>query len=238
MALKKHLDEITHRTKSYATDTLPFAAKEGFHRLIIRVPELRKLVKQGYSFYHLEPSEILLIWDHVWKNTQYYEVAHQALYYYQHKTLSKLEFSKIKTWVGRCGCWEHSDDLSKIYAQVVEDNSALILPQLRKWNNSSSPWKRRQSVVSLIEYASKRKKILPYETLISFVAPLLSDQDYYVQKGVGWTLREIHNVYPTAALEFIYANLSSLTPIAFSTATEKVNKADKTKMKEERKKLR
>ena len=142
------------------------------------------------------------------------------------QTLSKLESSKIKTWVGRCDCWKHSDDLSKIYAKVVEDNSALLLPQLRKWNISSSPWQRRQSVGSLIEYASKRKEILPFETLISFVAPLFSDQDYYVL------------VYPTAALGFIYANLSSLTPIAFSTATEKVNKPDKTKMKEERKKLR
>jgi hypothetical protein len=140
MALKRYLDEITHRTKLYAADTHPFEDKEGFHRLVIRVPELRKLVKQGYSFYHLEPSEILLIWDHAWKSKQYYEVAHQALYYYQHKTLNKLEFSEIKTWVD---CWEHSDDLSKIYAQVVEDNSSWILPQLRKWNKSSSPWQRR-----------------------------------------------------------------------------------------------
>jgi hypothetical protein len=30
-----------------------------------------------------------------------------------------------------------------------------MLPTLRKWNKSRNPWKRRQSVVSLIEYARK-----------------------------------------------------------------------------------
>lgn len=238
MATNKYLEEITHRTMRYAANTQPIAANDGFHRLVIRVPEVRKLVKKPYSFYHLEPAEIASIWDQVWKDSQYYEVAHQALYYYQHKTISKFEFSQIKTWIDRCDCWEHSDDLSKIYAQVVEDNSTWILPQLRKWNKSQSPWKRRQSVVGLIEYASKRKKILPYETLISFITPLLYDEDYYVQKGVGWTLREIHNVYPMATLEYLYANLHLLTPIAFSTSTEKIDKAAKTRMKVERKKLR
>ena len=113
MVTNKYLNEIMHQTKRYAVDTSPTAAKEGFHRLIIRVPELRKLVTQGYSFQHLETAEIAPIWDHVWKNSQYYAVAHQVLYYDQNKTMSKFEFSIIKTWIDRYDCWEHSDDLSK-----------------------------------------------------------------------------------------------------------------------------
>ena len=236
--LKIYLSEVTERTKLVATIPSPTLTDSTHKRLIIRVPEVRKLVKQEYSFYKLSPTKIITIWDYIWKNTEHYEVAHQALYYYQHKAISKPEYLRIKTWIDRCDCWEHSDDLSKIYAQIVEDNPIWILPTLEKWNISKAPWKRRQSVVGLIEYASKRKKVLPFETLITFVKPLLADEAYYVQKGVGWTLREIYNVYPTPALDFINTNLGILTPIVFSTSTEKLDKPEKTRMKAARKKLR
>ena len=130
----------------------------------------------------------------------------------------------------RCDCWEHSDDLSKIYAQVVEDNPEWILPTLEKWNRARSPWKRRQSVVALIEYASKRRRVLPFSRLIQFVTPLLDDDDYYVQKGVGWTLREIYNVYPAETLRFIETNLLSLGANAYSAATEKIDKQTKSRL--------
>jgi 3-methyladenine DNA glycosylase AlkD len=96
----------------------------------------------------------------------------------------------------RCGCWEHCDDLAKIYATVVEANPSWSMPSLKKWNCSGNPWKRRQSMVSLIEYARKRTRLLPFAELIAFVEPLLDDDEDYVQKGLGWTVREIGNAYP------------------------------------------
>ncbi len=221
------LTEVTARTRDVAGKTVRETLDSNFQRMRIRVPAVRAAAKKPYSFYQLPPREVIGIWDYIWKNTEWYEVAHQALYYYQHKRITKLEFSKIKTWINRCDCWEHSDDLSKIYAQVVEDNRNWIIPVFETWNRSRSLWKRRQSIVGLIEYASKRKHVLPFRQLIRFVAPLLQDNDYYVQKGIGWTLREIYNVYPAEALAFIEQNLIVLSPQAYSSATEKLAKETK-----------
>ncbi|MBL4681081.1 MAG: DNA alkylation repair protein [Pseudomonadales bacterium] len=231
MNLKNYLDEVESHTQTVSLGVSEEITPMGFRRLYIRVPQLRKITKTGYSFYALPAQEIVNIWDYIWRNTQWYEVAHQALYYYQHKTLLKFEFAQIKHWIRRCDCWEHSDDLSKIYAQVVEDNATWILPYYDKWNRSDNPWQRRQSIVGLIEYASKRRRVLPYEELIQFVQTLLDDEDYYVQKGVGWTLREIYNVYPSEALGFIERNIKQLSPNAFSSATEKLDKNTKTRLK-------
>jgi 3-methyladenine DNA glycosylase AlkD len=55
------------------------------------------------------------------------------------------------------------------------------MPWYRKWNADRNPWKRRQSIVGLLEYAQKRKRVQPYKVLISFIEPLLDDEDYYVQ---------------------------------------------------------
>ena len=161
-----------------------------------------------------------------------------ALYFYQRKSISQSEFQKLKTWVNRISCWEHSDDLSKIYATVVEENPEWIIPSLKNWNKSKNSWKRRQSVVSLIEYARKRKRVLPFNDLIGFVKNLLDDGDYYVQKGVGWTLREIYNVYPKKTLGFIETHLHEIRPTAYSSATEKLDKQTKNKLNKLRKEKR
>ncbi len=235
MEFEESLHEVTERTRSLAHGSSKDSSPNGFYRFHIRVPAIRQLVKQGYGFFDLQAVEVISHWNYIWKNSQWYEVAHQALYYYQHKFISKAEFNKIKSWVSRCDCWEHSDDLSKIYAQIVEDNPDWILPLYEKWNRAGSPWKRRQSIVGLIEYASKRKTILPFNKLIRFVEPLLDDNDYYVQKGVGWTLREIFNVYPAETTIFLTSHVKLLSPIAFSSATEKLSKESKALLKVKRK---
>ncbi len=231
--MNKALAEVTTRTRELSLTAT--STPDRFTRLHIHVPLLRALVKSGYSFYVPDPRQVLKSWDYIWKHADFHEVAHQALYYYQHRTLRRFEFDAIKHWVNRCDSWEHSDDLSKIYAGVVEDNPDWILPLYERWNIAKSPWKRRQSVVGLIEYASKRKLVLPYADLIRFVEPLLRDPDYYVQKGVGWTLREIYNVYPGETTLFLHRHIKSLSPQAFSSSTEKLDKAEKTALKQLRK---
>jgi 3-methyladenine DNA glycosylase AlkD len=215
-----------------------YASVQKFH---YTVPSLRAFIKQKvFSFQEHDAELQLAIWDFIWNNTSYFESMSLSIYPFQHKSLSKNEFEKIINWVDKCSCWEHSDDLSKIYAQVLEENPTWILPYFKKWNKSENLWKRRQSIVGLLEYASKRKKVLPFEELISFIQPLLKDDAYYVQKGIGWTLREIYNIYPKETLDFIEKNTLDISSIAYSAATEKINKETKQKLnvlrKESRKK--
>ena len=207
-------------------------------RIGLRVPLIRKQVKKALALSGDTEKERLSFWDAVWKDSPYFESMSLALYVYQHRSLTRAEFSKLKTWATRITCWEHSDDLSKIYAQVVEDSPEWILPVLRKWNSHRSLWKRRQSVVSLLEYATKRKKVQPFDVLIGFITPLLTDTEYYVQKGVGWTLREIYTVYPKETVMYLQENLLSISATAYSPATEKLDRKLKTKLNSVRKAAR
>ena len=89
------------------------------------------------------------------------------------------------------------------------------------------PWKRRQSVVELIEYARKRQRFLPFDLLINQVEQLLGDNDYYVQKGVGWTIREIGNAYPDQTRAFLEHNAARLSAQAWTSATRKMERQQK-----------
>ena len=188
---------------------------------------MRRAVKQGDSFISESHSSNLKVWDYIWNQSAYAEVMSQALYFYQHRELNREEADTIRRWVERCTRWEHSDDLSKIYATVVEAHPRWLVPTLQQWNRSDNPWKRRQSIVSLIEYASKRQRFLPYEDLIAYIEPLLDDEDYYVQKGLGWTLREIGNAYPMEVARFMERNAARLAPQAWTAATKNLGSDQK-----------
>ncbi|MGI8886994.1 MAG: DNA alkylation repair protein [Gaiellaceae bacterium] len=45
----------------------------------IRFPELRKRVKQGFSFYDLPEQKVLEVWDSLWRSSPYGDVLVVAL---------------------------------------------------------------------------------------------------------------------------------------------------------------
>ena len=67
------------------------------------------------------------------------------------------------------------------------------------------------------------------------ITNLLTDKEYYVQKGLGWTLRELHNVYPTDTKQYLKQHIRSVSPIAFTIAIEKLDTASINELKTLRK---
>lgn len=204
-------------------------------RLPLRVPDLRKAEKRGFSFYQESREQILEVWDFVFQTTQSFDVMSMALYFYQRKPPLRTEIPVLASWVKRCTCWEHSDDFSKIFADATERYPDLMVPILLEWNGASGSWYRRQSLVSLMEYAPKRKQFLPFELMSNQVLNLLKDEEYYVQKGVGWTLRELYRAYPQKTLQLLKKHISAISPIAYTAAVEALPKAIRDDFRQERK---
>ena len=204
-------------------------------RLPVRVPQMRKGERQGFSFYSLSRVEILRIWNWIWEKTSSFDVMSMALYHYQRNTPDWDEVSVITGWVSRCTCWEHSDDLSKIFADATEVYPERMVPLLQKWNEASGSWYRRQSLVSLMEYAPKRRRFLPFELMAGQVLNLLKDEEYYVQKGVGWTLRELYRAYPQKTMELLKKHITDISPVAYTASVEALPKEIRDSFRQERK---
>lgn len=233
--LNKYLHEVQHELRA-----LP-GIKMGNHynsptpTLGLTVPQSRATLKNGYSFLNLDRLSILSVFDHIWNHAVYFEEMSQAIYFYEKKSLIQQEFLTIINWIDRCDNWAHSDGLSSIYARALEENPKLVWPILKTWNSSQNPWKRRQSAVSMLYYSRLRKSWLPFKQMIEMIEPLLNDRDYYVQKGLGWTLREIYNLFPAETLGFIQTNLKKISPAAWQASTEKLPPDIKTELMKSRK---
>jgi 3-methyladenine DNA glycosylase AlkD len=200
-------------------------------------PRQRLVFQTGHDFGHLSLSEQLNIWNSIWLHSNSFEALSQCLYFVSKhlNEFNRPELWKVtKGWTGKIDNWAHSDGLSAIYSYLLEVNAKEVYTQFKIWNHSSNPWERRQSVVGLLEYSKKRNKILPVSKLLPLVKSLLTDENYFVQKGIGWTLREIGNVYPEETWDFLLKHSGVISAVAFSPAVEKLS----VKRKEELKALR
>jgi len=184
-----------------------------------------------------------LIWSYVFKHTQDHEIGHLPILFFKRlksrKNAPVIEYWKLlKTWINNLDNWGHCDMVCGLYSSMLEESPDDVYPSLKTWANSKDPWKKRTAMVSLLYYYRCRKKVLPFGKMIALVEPQLEIDHYYLQKAIGWTLRELHNAYPKETWEFLKENVYRLKPIAFSTALEKVSNRRKNELKNLRKENR
>jgi 3-methyladenine DNA glycosylase AlkD len=190
--------------------------------LAVRVPAIEKVVKRGFSFYQRAASDILTIWDGIWFSSPYFEVMTTAAMYYgqQRGKIDPASWPTLSRWSSRVDNWAHADQLAGIYSFLLAQGSSGVYGQLEEWNASDNQWLKRISLVSLIHYTGKNAVFLPPEQVLPLVMNCIGDERYYVQKAVGWVLREMGQAHPQAIDAFLQTHLTHLLPIAFTRAIE------------------
>lgn len=220
--MKKHLQEVSNRIKVTGNT----------------VPDVRRAFRKPYSFSHLPFKEQLVVWEYIWKNASDWRVKTQPFFFCEKYAVKEVNaahaWNTLKYWQDQVSDWAFCDSLSKIFTKHLELFPKEVYDQLKKWNKHQDPWKRRQSVVSLLYYTRTKKRILPFKSILPLVANLLHDKEYYVQKGVGWSLRELYNAYPEETYAYLLKNIENISGIAFSAATEKLDPKQKQALKAKR----
>ena len=209
------------------------------HTVTGNVPTHRRASKQSYSFSNSPLEQQLAIWDYVWRNSDDFWVRVHAFFFLErnmnkHGALQAM-WPVIVKWQDQVDDWPLCDALAKIYTKVLVVAPAKVYAQLKKWNKDPDLWKRRQSVVSLLYYSRTKKTHLPFSKIEKLVTALLSDKEYYVQKGVGWTLREMYTVYPKETFPYMVKHIKAISSIAFTIAIEKMSAQQKLQLKTLRK---
>jgi 3-methyladenine DNA glycosylase AlkD len=191
------------------------------------VPAHRRASKHNYSFSTGTFKQQLAVWDQVWHNTDDFWIRAHAFFFLERNIKKpgalQVMWPVIAGWQDKVNDWPLCDALAKIYTKILVVASGKVYARLKKWNKDNDPWKRRQSVVSLLYYSRTKKDYLPFGKIEKLVTPLLKDKDYYVQKAVGWTLRELYTVYPKETFPYLIKHIKSISSIAFTIAIEKMN---------------
>jgi 3-methyladenine DNA glycosylase AlkD len=170
--------------------------------------------------------------ENLWFKSNLFEAKTLAVIWLEKQSTEFIlkNFNKISKWSTEIDNWALSDGYCGVLARAFEADSKKLLPTYKKWNQHKNSWLRRISMVGLFYYSRSRKTQPSFQLATSMIKPHLAAPEYYVQKAVGWTLRECYNVYPEKTTQFITSNLSSIHSDAWYASSEKMPKALKNKL--------
>jgi len=198
--------------------------RSSMDHLGIRFPVLRKRVKEGFSFYRLPGDEILAIWDRLWCTSPYGDVLFAALEYYAPLVRRRADpalWPVVRHWHERVDNWCHSDGLSSLYSFLLASDPDEVYPQLEVWSRSSDQWTRRISIVSLIHPSGKNAVFMPLDRALPLVTTCLEDEREYVQKAVGWVLRELGQAHPDEVRAYLEEHIATIPALVLRRAIER-----------------
>ena len=131
------------------------------------------------------------------------------------------DFSLLESWLKTYVTgWGSCDDFcTHAFGEFLYQFPEFI-SNVKKWTDSENRWLRRASAVVLI-YSIRRNKSV--EEGFEIADMLLPDENDMVQKGYGWMLKEISNLYPKRVFEYVMARRERMPRTSLRYAIEKLS---------------
>lgn len=174
----------------------------------------------------------------IWNESNYFEAKSICLYWLDNQSSDFLikNHKKIISWSKTIDNWAHADGYSSVLARLFEKNPFLLIETYKNWNSHKNTWYRRLSLVGLFYYSRQRESQPPLHLVQKFILNNINQEDYYLQKAVGWTIREMYNAYPQEGFQFISTYVQEIHPHAWYAASEKLSLKSKKALLAQRKK--
>ena len=154
--------------------------------------------------------------------------------YSQTDQYSPEMLDKLGSWLEKgIVNWAHTDVLSGKALSHFFLNDIVEIEYLKEWTGSPSKWQRRSVPVTLIDVL---KVDVQLERLFKIIEPLMLDADKFVQKGLGWFLREAWKIHPVKTEDFLLKWKDTCGRTIIQYATEKMDKESRLRFRRVKKK--
>lgn len=158
-----------------------------------------------------------LLWDKDFRELHY--LAMDVLFrnkknFFEDDIFLLEEMMRVHAW------WDTVDYLSPTLAfHLFRKFPQLKMTTLRKWNTDSSFWLRRASIIAQL----KEKESTDIELQFSLITPLAQENEFFIRKAIGWSLRELSKYYPNEVVSF--TNHLQLSALSKKEALRLINKS-------------
>jgi 3-methyladenine DNA glycosylase AlkD len=87
-----------------------------------------------------------------------------------------------------------------------------------RWVDSDNIWLQRTALLFQLKY----KKDMDFELLSKYILKLKYSKEFFIQKAIGWILREYSKFFPETVVSFVKSN--QLAPLSSREALRIVKK--------------
>jgi len=113
--------------------------------------------------------------------------------------LTKEFIQIIEFMITQKSWWDTVDTIAtKIIGQLVRDNPILI-KKMDKWIDSENFWLQRSAILYQLRY----KQATDVDRLFLYCTQLANSKEFFIQKAIGWALREYSKTDATAVQQFV-----------------------------------
>jgi len=99
--------------------------------------------------------------------------------------------------------WDSVDSVaSNCTRDFFKNHVALQKPVTGKWMNSSNIWLQRAAILFQLNY----KEATDEKLLYGYIIELQNSNEFFIQKAIGWALREYSKTKPESVRRFIESN--------------------------------
>lgn len=176
-----------------------------FEFLGIRTPIRRKLTKQFLKDYGIPtkenlPALIFTLWEH--PEREYQKAALDILEQVK-KTLIPDDMKWLSSLLINKSWWDTVDVISpNIMGHMFKSYPELIPQYADQWIMDDNFWLQRAALLFQLHY----KNTTDEERLFQYILSRADSEEFFVQKAIGWVLREYAKTNPTGVKEFVTSN--------------------------------
>ena len=194
-------DELALPMAKYMKNKFPF--------LGIKTPERKELAK---DFLKDRKKDNEVDWDFVFRCFQLPEREFQYLAISYMDTVKNIfsinDMDNIEKLIKTKSWWDSVDSINPIVGHICLNNSDVREKYVDKWIYSESIWLKRVSILFQLKYKEKTDT----EFLAKAILNNADTKEFFVDKAIGWSLREYSKTNKEWVREFINnSNLSKLS---------------------------
>lgn len=183
--------------------------KNKFAFLGIKTPERKELSKE---FLNKRKKDTEVDWDFIHTCFELPEREFQYLAILYMNTVKRLftidDMERIKDLITCKSWWDTVDSISPILGYICLENPHIKKDAIDKWIFSENIWLKRASIIFQLKYKEKTDTIFLTKAIINNS----NTSEFFINKAIGWALREYSKTDKLWVRDFInHNNLSKLS---------------------------
>lgn len=208
-----NVEELVKELKAVANsdDAVAMKAymKNKFEFLGVKTPARRKLVKAFFK----QQTDCVIDWNFIneaWNNP-YRELQYVALDYLEirKKLLTPSDLPRLKKLAQTKSWWDTVDFLDRLVGSIIArfpETKATIL----SWSCDEDIWLRRLA----IDHQLLRKEETDTELLEKILVNNLGQTEFFINKAIGWALRDYSKTNPNWVKDFIERHRAEMAALS------------------------
>lgn len=200
----------------------------------VRALDMSKYMKNKFEFFGVGAPDRNEIWKPYFKEAKktkkidwnFIEICfkhdkrecqYTAAYYlkYMQKFLVEDDILKLKELVLTKSWWDTVDILDKVIGSIIYNNKNLH-PIILEWSKDDNIWLRRVA----IDHQLLRKENTDEQLLEKILINNLNHKEFFVNKAIGWALRDYSKTNPQWVRNFIEVHKENMALLSIREASK------------------